>query len=150
MPDNRQAVFGRTQATLGKLKSQPRKLEQCLTAMKKNIDAGHVEPVPSSESGGDELGKSWFIPIFPVTEAKKGKTRLVFDSSAKYEGVSLNSVLLQGPDENNRLRGVLIRFRLGEVAFCGDIESMFYNFYVPKEQRNFLKFFWFQHNDPKE
>ena len=50
---------------------------------------------------------------------------MVFDSSAQYDGVSLNNVLLTGPDLNNTLLGVLIRFRREAIAFIADIEQMF-------------------------
>ena len=43
-----------------------------------------------------EDGKAWWLPIYPVHHPKKGKIHLVFDSSAQYMGISLNSVLLQG------------------------------------------------------
>ena len=149
MPDNKAAVYCRTMNTLNKLKSQPDKLKQCTDAISKNISAGHIEIVPEDELNTD-IGKCWFIPIFPVSHPKKNKTRLVFDSSASYKGTSLNSALLQGPDLNNRLRGILMRFRTAEVALCADVEAMFYNFYLPKSDRNFLRFFWFHDNNPNK
>ena len=45
---------------------------------------------------------------------------MVFDSSATYEEVSLNGVLLTGPDHNNSLLGVLTRFRKEQVAITAD------------------------------
>ena len=150
MPDNRCAVYHRTVNTLNNLKKNPVKLEACVTAMSKNIKAGHVEVVPNLELKPTKEGKVWWLPIFVVSQPKKNKHRLVFDSSAKYGGTSLNSSLLQGPDENNRLRGVLMRFRNGEVAFAGDIEAMFYNFDLPNNEKDYLRFFWFEDNDPKK
>ena len=88
-------------------------------------------------------------PVFPVVHSKKQKIRLVFDASAEYSGVSLNSVLLKGPDFNNDLRGVLIRFREGLIGFVADINKMFNNFKVPEEQRNYLRFYWYSNNSPR-
>jgi hypothetical protein len=68
---------------------------------------------------------------------KPGKVRVVFDSSAKCAGVSLNDVLLKGPDLTNRLLGVLVRFRREAVAITEDIEQMFYNFKVTEQHRDF-------------
>ena len=73
---------------------------------------------------------------------KPDKIRVVFDCSAKCAGSSLNDQLLQGPDLTNSLVGVLTRFRQESVAFMSDIEAMFYQVFVPEEQRDFLRFLW--------
>ncbi|KAJ8364608.1 hypothetical protein SKAU_G00134390 [Synaphobranchus kaupii] len=78
---------------------------------------------------------------------KPGKIHIVFDSSARYDGVSLNDVLLTGPDLNNSLLGILVRFRKELVAVTGDIEHMFHCFVVKKEHRDYLRFLWFRNND---
>ena len=59
--------------------------------------------------------------------AKPDKTRLVFECAAKYANTSLNDHLLQGPDFNNSLVSILLRFRQVRihVALMLDIESMF-------------------------
>lgn len=77
----------------------------------------------------------------------KGKARIVFDAAAKCQGKCLNDYMLQGPDHNNSLRAVLPRFRLGQVAYSADIENMFHQFFVPKKDRTYMRFFWFQDND---
>lgn len=145
--DNRTAVFNRSLNTLNKLKKDPNKLEKSLSAMEKNINSGHVEVVPASEVKSPS-NTTWFIPVFPVSQLKKDKVRLVFDSSAKYNKVSLNSLLLQGPDVNNALRAVLHRFRRREVGISADIEAMFHNFKLEKNHRDLTRFFWYKNNDP--
>jgi len=59
----------------------------------------------------------------------------------------LKDVLMTGPDLNNSLLGVLLRFRKNRVAVLADIEMMFYSFEVHKEHRNYLRFLWHKDND---
>ena len=66
--------------------------------------------------------------------------RVVFDCSSKYNGWSLNSELMSGPDLTNLLLGVLIRFRQDKVAFMRDKESMFYQVRIAEEHCSFLRF----------
>ncbi|KAM6893967.1 protein NLRC3-like [Xenentodon cancila] len=108
------------------------------------IDNEHAEIAPPSETGKER----WYLPSFGVYHPQKpGKIRVVFDSSAKFDGVSLNDVLLSGPDLNNTLLGVLLRFRKEPVAITADIEQMFYSFVVRKDHQDFLRFLWYEDND---
>ena len=137
LPDNKQAVFCRTANTLSRLKRDSNKLAQCIDSMQKSIDAGHVEPSPTTEKKSFDHKRLWYIPVFPVCHPKKGKVRLVYDSSALYQGTSLNQELFQGPDINNGLRTVLVRFRNGKIGFSADIEAMFYAFALPERDKDF-------------
>ena len=67
--------------------------------------------------------------------------RVVFDAAAKFNGMSLNDQLLQGPILTNDLTGVLIQFR-EEVAFSADIEGMFYQTNVTPRDTDSLRFLW--------
>ena len=147
LPDNQSAVYYRTKNTLSKLLRSPEKLTASLNAFEVYLKSGHVEEITSEEG---QPNFTYYIPIFPVYQEPKKKTRLVFDSSAIYHGKSLNSALMQGPDVNNSLIGVLLRFRLDEVAVVADIEQMFHAFYVPQDQTNLLRFFWFSENNPSK
>ncbi|XP_068238400.1 uncharacterized protein [Palaemon carinicauda] len=72
-------------------------------------------------------GHVWYLPHHGVyNQRKPDEIRVVFDSSAKFSGISLNDQLLQGLDLTNSLIGVLTRFREHQVAFTCDVESMFY------------------------
>ena len=144
-PDNRESVYRRQRTTLSRLSKYPTKLNDSLDFMSKLIQSNHVEQIKAEDISCE---RKWFLPIFPVIHPKKLKLRLVFDSAASFSGVSLNSKLLQGPDYNNSLHGVLLRFREKEVGFVADIQSMFHCFHVPEDQRNFMRFFWFKDNNP--
>ena len=73
---------------------------------------------------------------------------MVFDSAAETKGMSLNKILLSGPDLTNGLLGILLRFRQDPVAFVADIEQMFHSFLVQERHRDLLRFFWYKDNDP--
>ena len=66
---------------------------------------------------------------------------MVVDSSAEFQGVSLNKKPLLGPDEINSVVGVLIRSRQDNIAVMCDLEQMFHSFHVARSIRTFLDSF---------
>ncbi|KAL0154219.1 hypothetical protein M9458_050473 [Cirrhinus mrigala] len=95
-----------------------------------------------------DVGNLWYIPHQGVYHPKKpNKIRVVFDCSAKYEGIALNDHLLTGPDLTNGLTGVLCRFRKHPIAVMCDIEKMFHRFHVTREDRDYLRFLWWANGD---
>ncbi|XP_070554735.1 uncharacterized protein [Ptychodera flava] len=106
------------------------------------IEKGYAIQVPNDELDRDD-GKVWYIPHHGVYHPKKPeKIRVVFDCSAKFQGVSLNNLLLQGPDLTNNLLGVLLRFRQEPIALMADIEAMFHQVKVREEDSDCLRFYW--------
>jgi len=90
-----------------------------------------------------ETAPTWYLPHHPVTHPQKpDKVRVVFDCAATYTGKSLNSELLQGPDNTNTLVGVLIHFRQERIAVMSDVEQMFHQVYVDPKDRDALRFLW--------
>jgi len=100
------------------------------------------------KEGHSTEGEIWYIPHHGIYHPKKpDKIRVVFDCSAKYKGVSLNDHLLQGPDLINSLVGVLCRFRQRPTAIMCDIERMFHQFQVHPDDRDYLRFLWWDKGD---
>ncbi|XP_052387105.1 uncharacterized protein LOC127933996 [Carassius gibelio] len=96
-------------------------------------------------------GCVWYLPHHPVLHPHKPeKVRIVFDCAARYQGTSLNDHIHQGPDFTNKLLGVLLKFRQEPIALNADIESMFYQVRVPSEERDVLRFLWWEDNDPNK
>ena len=116
-----------------------------LEFVEKMLTNKHAEIAPPLQEGQE----CWYLPSFEVYHLKKpGQICVVFDSSAPYKGVSLNNVFFTGPDLNNTLLGVLMRFRKEPVAITADIQHMFHCFIVLEDHRDFLRFLWFHNNDP--
>ena len=114
--------------------------------MKDLMSQGYAVPVPERDIARDD-GKVWYLPHHPVVNPNKEKIRIVFDCAAEYRGQSLNNEVLQGPDLSNKLIGVLIRFRLYPVAFMADIQAMFHQVRVVREDQDVLRFLWWPEGD---
>ena len=140
LPNNRDAVLKRLMHLKQKLSRDDSYKAQYFKFMTSMIQNGEAEPVPAEPLNP---GQSWYIPHFGVKHQRKDKIRVVFDCSAKNQGISLNDCLLPGPDHINSLVGILMRFRLNNIALMCDIEKMFHQFSVTKSHRDFLRFIWF-------
>ena len=116
--------------------------EQYDNEVQKILTKGYAEPVPRDEYISEN--KTWYLPHQPVVSDKKpGKLRVVFDCAARYRGESLNDKALQGPDLNDRLSHVILRFREHPYAFMADVEAMYNQVHVPEEDRHALRFLWY-------
>ncbi len=147
LPNNREQTLSRFNSLCRTLRKKSEMREHFVEFMERIFDNDHAEPAPPVKPGEE----CWYLPSFGVYHPHKpGQIRVVFDSSAQFHGVSLNDVLLTGPNLNNSLVGVLLRFRHEPIAITADIEQMFHSFIVREDNRNFLRFLWFKNNDMSE
>ena len=139
LPNNRDQAEKRFQNLLKQFKSDSTYYEEYNKFMMDLIKAGHAE-----EASAEPIkeGNVWYMPHFSVRHKQKGKLRVVFDASAKFEGIAINDLLLSGPDQMNSLLGILLRFRKEPVAISCDIQQMFYNFKVTAEHKDYFRFLW--------
>lgn len=139
LPNNKGQAMKRFQMLERRFQSNQELKVKYVEFMKQMYDRGYMEEV----DGATPVAREWYLPHHPVISDKKpGKVRVVFDCGAKQAGVSLNDLLLQGPDITNSLVGVLLRFREEKVAVTADIEGMFLQVVVPQEDRDALRFVW--------
>nr|XP_039271502.1 uncharacterized protein LOC120345955 isoform X3 [Styela clava] len=92
-------------------------------------------------------GKVNYVPHTAVFHSKKKTIRVVFDLSALYKGECINDHLLTGPDLMSGMTGILCRFRKEEIAVMGDIKGMFHQFVVREQDRDLLRFFWWNNGN---
>ena len=95
--------------------------------MQSYLQAGQLEQLTGFLDLNIQADSESYIPAFPLSN-KSNEVRLVFEGSAKYHGISLNDCHYAGPDELNKLIGVICRFRKHEVGLAADIERMFHAF----------------------
>ena len=150
-PDNKSLANARLDQLKRRLEKDGELHEKYTEQMRQYIENGYAEEIPARE----QSGRCWYLPHQPVTNQNKpGKVRVVFDGASKFRGTSLNDQLLQGPDYFNSLVGILLRFRQDRVAVAADIESMFHQVRVAEDDRDVLRFLWWENGDlarrPKE
>ncbi|KAL0187614.1 hypothetical protein M9458_014713, partial [Cirrhinus mrigala] len=146
LPDNKKTAEQRALSILKRFKKDEAFLSDYRDFIGDILKKGHAEKVPEEELDRND-GRVWYIPHHGVYHKRKKKIRVVFDCAASFQGTSLNSELLQGPDLTNTLLGVILRFRQEPIAVMADIEGMFHQVKVPKQFLDFLRFLWWPNGD---
>ena len=69
--------------------------------------------------------------------------RIVFNSSQKFLGISMNDSLFKGPDAymNNQL-GLLLRWREEDVGIVGDVKKMYNSVHLEELEQQCHRFLW--------
>ena len=97
------------------LQRRPNVAEKYCRVMGANEAKGYIRKL---EPGEIDNSPSWYLSHFPVVREDKEttKVRIVYDSAARYGGVSLNDTMLPGPKLQQDVFDVLLRFRRNPVA----------------------------------
>ena len=147
LPNNKTLALRRLVKLKTRMENDTNYRQDYIAFMQDIIERGYAEKAPHEQRHNDD-GKLWYIPHHGVYHPQKpGKIRIVFDCSTNFMGHSLNKYLLQGPDLTNSLVGVLCRFRQEAIAFMCDLEAMFHQFKVAEEDRDYLRFYWWENGD---
>ena len=87
------------------------------------LEKGYIRRLDPTEKSPP---KKWYLPHFPVVRLDRTttKTLIVLDASPKFEAVSLNDAIYQGPKLQRELTDVLLRFRTNPFALLCDIAEM--------------------------
>lgn len=144
LPDNYHvalATLKNTERTLSKDPEWACKYNEQMQDMLQRQVARELSP--------DEV-ESWEGPYFYIShlavsnpKSQSTPVRIVFNSSQKCDGVSLNGVLAKGPDcYMNNLLGLLLRWREENVAVVGDIRKMFHSVKLETLEQHCHRFIW--------
>lgn len=140
---SRQRALKRFYAIEGKLRHDEDLRIAYYKFMREYIDLGHMTPVEEDiYADGNDV---FYLPHHPVLKptSTSTKVRVVFDGSASTSnGLSLNDILYTGPQVQQDLMSILLRFRLHRYVITGDIEKFFRQVLIEPGQRNLLRIFW--------
>ena len=103
-------------------------LQEYSSIIKEQLKLNVVEKVPPSETNNfDQVGNIHYLPHRPVIKDDRvtSKVRIVFDTSSKIEGPSLNYCLHPGTSLTATLLSVVLHFRANKVVLVADIEKAF-------------------------
>ena len=125
-----------------KFVNDPELFDKYKSKMHEYLENGYAEKIPASELAPTNV--TWYIPHHCTQQSK---FRVVFDSSAEFEGTSLNKNLLTGPNNNNLLTSIILRFRQEPIAYICDIKQMYHRIRVPPADANAQRFLWWPDDD---
>lgn len=132
-----------------RLRKNP-ELRKAYTAFMDDYEnSGHMSkicawPVPDNK-------EIYYLPHHPVIreESMTTKLRVVFDGSAKTSlGTSLNDKLLAGPNLQQEIFDIIVRFRLYTYVITADITAMFRQIEVEESDRDLQRIIWRRENEP--
>ncbi|XP_055604180.1 uncharacterized protein LOC129752424 [Uranotaenia lowii] len=144
--DSREIALRRLGATERRLARSPELRELYTKFMDEYIQLGHMREVNETSDT-----KRCFLPHHPVEKESSTTTKLrvVFDASCKTTtGISLNDGLLTGPVIQDDLRAIILRCRMCQIMVVADVEKMFRQINVAKEDRPLQSILW--RNSPSE
>lgn len=89
-------------------------------------------------------GPTWFVShlIAPNLHSTTTPVRLVWNGSQRCRSVSMNDLLMKGPDVLNQIRAVLLTFRGGISAALGDIMKMYNSVWLEDREMQLHRFLW--------
>lgn len=112
-------------------------------------EKGYIHKATRKELDESDPRRTWYLPLGVVINPKKpSKIRIFCDAAAKVDGISLNTMLMKGPDLLNTLLDVLFAFREKRVALCADLKEMFHQIKIRPEDRHAQRLLW--REDPAE
>ena len=142
LPDSRPRAKRRLKSFERKLQKDAQLREHMSGQIQLYRELGYIRKL-TPEEGSTRTKRTWYIPVFLVRNPNKpGKVRMVMDSAASVNGVSLNSVLLKGPDFLPPLTTPLLRFRQKRFAVTGDLVQMFHQVVIRREDQDAQRFLW--------
>lgn len=143
LPNNRGAVEATFLRTEKQLAKEPEWKAAYSAQVKDMLDRGAAIKLSESTIANWD-GPVWYVShlIAPNPHSVTTPVRLVWNSSQRFRGVSMNDLLMKGPDVLNQIRTVLLRFRSGVYAALADIKKMYNSVWLEDREVHLHRFIW--------
>ena len=143
LPDNKVQAVKRLQATERRL-AKSLEIAKAYQQQFEEMNALKFARKLSDVEIKDYKGPVHYVSYHEVLRPEKKSTpiRIVFNSSANFQGHCLNDYWMKGPDLLNSLFGVILRFRENAVAISGDISKMYHRILIPERDQHVHRFLW--------
>ncbi|XP_055634106.1 uncharacterized protein LOC129774399 [Toxorhynchites rutilus septentrionalis] len=105
---------------------------------------GHMKLIDDANESGQSI-LTYYIPHHCVVKPDSitTKLRVVFDASCSSDtGVSLNDALMVGPQVQDDLLSIILRFRIPQFAIIADIEKMYRQILVAEADQPLQRIVW--------
>ncbi|XP_055604341.1 uncharacterized protein LOC129752591 [Uranotaenia lowii] len=140
--DSRSLARKRFFALERRLATQPVLKKQYSDFMEEYESLGHCKQVREEDDPPNLL--KWYLPHHAVLRPSNSTTkcRVVFDASAKVNGLSLNDVLKVGSIPQSDLQSIVLRFREPRYVLSADIAKMYRQIRVDSAHTPLQRVFW--------
>lgn len=133
--DSREVAWQRFLQLERRLERNPEVKALYHKVMRELLDSNHMRLATSAE----RKATGYYIPHHPVVK----KFRVVMDGSCpSRNGKSVNDVQLPGPNLQEKLADIIMRFRLHRYVISADIKKMFLQIWMCRADLPFQKIFW--------
>jgi len=111
--------------------------------LEKYVQLGYMTPL-----GAEEVNRNspnFYMPYHGVLKETSSTTKLrvMFNGSEKSSnGVSLNDILMRGPEIQDDLFDIVQRFRLHRIVMSGDLVKMYRQVWVHPDDRCLQRIVW--------
>lgn len=143
LPNNRSGVEATFLRTEKQLKKEPEWKVGYTAQVHEMVERGAAKKL-TKDTLTNWTGPVWYVShlVAPNPHSTTTPVRLVWNSSQKFRGTSMNDLLLKGPDVLNPIRAVLLRFRRGVHAALGDIKKMYNSVWLEDLEVHLHRFLW--------
>lgn len=142
--DNRYQVEMMLRRTEKRLSKDVSVKEQYCNQFQDFVDRGVFREIPEKEMN-EYQGAVCYISHHEVYKEGSASTpvRIVLNTSLKNkDGLSLNDVMMKGPNSLNNLFGIQMRFRTYQCALVGDIAKMYNSIDTTLKERHLRRVLW--------
>ena len=107
------------------------------------LQRGTIRLIPKEEEE-DYDGETWYVPHHEIIKVDSSSTpvRVVINTSVRFNGLSLNEIMIKGPNALNNMFTILLNFRSYPVALIGDVKKMYHSIKTTVKERHLRRIYW--------